>query len=176
MVWLLVTALRVLAWTWRLEAQRPPPGPVVLAIRHGDLLALLGANLGVPATVAVSQSADGQRLAEVLARVGMRTVRGSTSRGVLGLWRGLRRALEANERVVVAVDGPRGPAGVVQPGALRLARHAPLVCAQVEVDWAWRLRSWDRQRIPLPFSRIRVQFIATPADRATVTRLLACPR
>ena len=175
MVWLLVTALRAMAWTWRVNAEGLPTGPAVLAIRHGDLVALLGTHLGADATVAVSRSPDAQRLAQALERLGMRSVRGSTSRGAIGLYRGLRRALDAGERVVVAVDGPRGPAGVVQPGAVRLARDVPLFCAQVRTGWAWTLGSWDGQRIPMPFSRVGVRFVPCAAETEAVAGLLASP-
>ena len=175
MVWLLVTALRALAWTWRVKTDALPTGPAVLAIRHGDLVALLGTHLGADATVAVSRSSDAQRLAEALERVGMSSIRGSTSRGAIGLYRGLRRALDGGALVVVAVDGPRGPAGVVQPGAVRLAKDVPLFCAQVRTGWACTLGSWDGQRIPMPFSVVNVRFVPCPAEAAAVAGLLASP-
>jgi lysophospholipid acyltransferase (LPLAT)-like uncharacterized protein len=153
---LLSLLVRMLAWTWRVQADPLPQGPVVLALWHGHLLAALGVYRDQRATAAVSLSEDGELLANALAHLGVQTARGSSSRGALALSRALTRALKADERVVLAVDGPRGPAGQVQPGALHLSSTtgAPLVCLQVSASPAIRLRTWDRFLIPLPFSRV----------------------
>ena len=153
---LLSLLVRTLAWTWRVQADPLPDGPVVLALWHGHLLAALGVYRGQRATAAVSLSQDGDLLADALDHLGVQTARGSSSRGALALSRALFCALEGGERVVLAVDGPRGPAGRVQPGALHLSSTtgAPLVCLRVTASPAIRLRTWDRFLIPLPFSRV----------------------
>ena len=55
-----------------------------------------------------------------------------------------------------AVDGPRGPYGVVSPGILACARHVggrivPIgsACAPKKV----LLRAWDKMALPWPFAR-----------------------
>jgi lysophospholipid acyltransferase (LPLAT)-like uncharacterized protein len=61
--------------------------------------------------------------------------------------------------LVVTPDGPLGPEHEAKPGALMLARAAglPIVPLGFGVRPALRLtRRWDRQFVPLPFSRIRV--------------------
>ncbi len=60
---------------------------------------------------------------------------------------------------VVTPDGPFGPARVVKPGALIVARESglPIQPWAASVRPAVRLTGrWDRQIVPLPFSRIRV--------------------
>ncbi len=57
--------------------------------------------------------------------------------------------------VAIPVDGPRGPAESVAPGAVALARASgawivPLAAASRR---PWRLRSWDGTRLPRPFAR-----------------------
>jgi lysophospholipid acyltransferase (LPLAT)-like uncharacterized protein len=59
--------------------------------------------------------------------------------------------------VVVTPDGPWGPYRVAKPGALIVARQAglPILPLAVRARPAVRLRSrWDRQLLPLPFSRL----------------------
>ncbi len=168
--------VRVIARTWRVQADPLPPGPVVLALLHGDQLSVLGAYLDEEATVAVSQSRDGGLLAEVLADLGKQLLRGSTSRGAVNLLRGGRRALERNERLVFAVDGPRGPVGHVQPGASRLAEAAgcPLVAITASAKPALRLSSWDRFVVPLPFAHLRVRCVECEAETDELGSVLAC--
>jgi lysophospholipid acyltransferase (LPLAT)-like uncharacterized protein len=74
--------------------------------------------------------------------------------------------------LVVTPDGPFGPYRVAKPGALMVARAAgiPVQPWAVSVRPAFRLgRRWDRQLVPLPFSRIRVhagpRLAIAPRDR-----------
>jgi hypothetical protein len=58
----------------------------------------------------------------------------------------------------ITVDGSRGPAHVLKPGVVALARStgAPLMTIHVASRPRIRVRTWDRTRIPLPFGRIFV--------------------
>ncbi|HEV7199917.1 MAG TPA: hypothetical protein VGO32_03855 [Candidatus Limnocylindria bacterium] len=59
--------------------------------------------------------------------------------------------------VVVTPDGPWGPYRVAKPGVLIVARQSglPVVPVAVRARPAIRLaRRWDRQLLPLPFSRL----------------------
>jgi hypothetical protein len=59
--------------------------------------------------------------------------------------------------VVVTPDGPWGPYRVAKPGVLIVARHAglPILPVAVRARPSVRLsRRWDRQLLPLPFSRM----------------------
>ncbi|HOD28539.1 MAG TPA: hypothetical protein PKH03_04940 [Syntrophales bacterium] len=58
------------------------------------------------------------------------------------------------------LDGSRGPAGVVRPGAVRIAREtdAAVVPFYTTAEHAWYFRSWDRFMIPKPFSRVTLRF------------------
>ena len=58
---------------------------------------------------------------------------------------------------MLAVDGPRGPRGVVQKGVGLLARkaNAAVIAAVLVPSRRWILTgSWDRTQIPKPFSTI----------------------
>ena len=67
----------------------------------------------------------------------------------------LKKKLEEGCHVAVPLDGPKGPAGVIKPGALYLASKTgrPIVAVNVRVSRSIRIRRrWDRFEIPLPFS------------------------
>ena len=92
--------------------------------------------------------------------MGYASVRGSTTRGGGRALLGLIRELKNGRTVVLTPDGPRGPVGVFQAGALVAAQRAgvPVVTVAVQVDRAWRLNSWDRFIVPKPFARLSVAF------------------
>jgi lysophospholipid acyltransferase (LPLAT)-like uncharacterized protein len=64
-----------------------------------------------------------------------------------------------------AVDGPRGPARKVQPGAVWLAKltGSPVVPFHMEASSFWSLKSWDRTQIPRPFSTVALT-VGAPID------------
>lgn len=67
----------------------------------------------------------------------------------------LRKLLDEGWHVGLALDGPKGPAGVIKPGALYLASQTgrPIVGVNVRVSRSIRIqRRWDRFEIPLPFA------------------------
>jgi len=105
----------------------------------------------------VSLSKDGDLSAAVLARLGFgEPARGSSSRGAVTLLRQLIQRANAGEKLAVVPDGPRGPAREVKPGVLAIARAAEL--SVVPIGFAarpcWRLGSWDRAILPLPFAHV----------------------
>ncbi len=153
-------AVRVLAFTWRVD--RPPwpvSGPCVVAFWHGEQLPMVGLHRGLGMIGIASRSRDGERAARVLGHLGYAVLRGSTSNGGTEVLRAASRALQAGGRPALAVDGPRGPAGGVHPGAAVLARLAgvPVVFGRVYAR-GWRLKSWDRFLIPWPFTRVKVEY------------------
>jgi lysophospholipid acyltransferase (LPLAT)-like uncharacterized protein len=120
-------------------------------------------------SVMTSRSFDGEAIARTIAKLGFRAVRGSSSRGAVGAFLGMRRELEQGYSAVFTIDGPRGPIYVAKPGPVLLARTAgcPINCFYVAVERAWVLNSWDRMMIPKPFSRVIFRMAApihVPAD------------
>jgi lysophospholipid acyltransferase (LPLAT)-like uncharacterized protein len=110
--------------------------------------------------VLISKSADGEWAARACIRFGYRVHRGSSSKGSLGSLKSLARALETGPTLVgMALDGPRGPRRQAKPGSLWLARTAgvPVLPAFVVPSRAFRLGSWDRSLIPLPFTSVEVR-------------------
>ena len=94
-----------------------------------------------------------------MSEVGIEAVRGSSS-AAAPRSSDLARWLGQGREVVVVPDGPRGPAEVVKPGIVGLARlsGAAIVPVAVGASSEWRLGSWDGFRIPRPFSRCVARF------------------
>jgi len=138
------------------ETALPADGtPVVYCFWHERLAMMPWVQFRPPTVVPVSQSRDGDFTAGLFARLGVEATRGSSSRGGALAARGMVTAARAGRDLGITLDGPRGPAHVVQPGATWIARAAG--CALLPVGFACsryrRLGSWDRMVIPLPFAR-----------------------
>ncbi len=152
---------------WRVEgkanlqamAEEPP---VIVVFWHEALpsmpvLWLRAKRFGMtrPAVVLASQHRDGQLIGRAVRHMGIGLVAGSSSRGGAAGLRGLLKALEAGANVGLTPDGPRGPRRVCAPGVVQLAALSGcriLPCG-VRIARAKTLRSWDKMRLPLPFSR-----------------------
>lgn len=111
-------------------------------------------------SVMISQSRDGEWIAQLISRVGFRPIRGSSSQGGKEALAAVVEDLALHQVAVHAVDGPRGPKGEMKAGLLRMAQRAqvPIFPIFISVERAWVLPSWDHFLIPKPFSRILVHF------------------
>lgn len=136
----------------------------VLAFFHGTQFPILALRRRRTTSVMVSHSADGAMQARALGMLGLDVVRGSSSRGgARGLAALVRRCRGKGRAegcdVAFAVDGPRGPYGVVKPGAAFVAARAGALLVPVGSAAASALvlrRAWDRFVLPWPFSRVAV--------------------
>ncbi len=180
LVWLAVTllgaVLRLLPATYRLHSisgaehlQRltEEGRPAILAGWHQGI-AIGGyffrrhlIRKGIPIALLVSLSRDGELLARMATKIGVRVVRGSASRGGLHGLRLLHRLL-TRERcsVALAPDGPRGPARECKTGVVLLAQISgvPILPLSGTARRYRRLGSWDRMIVPAPFTRIALAF------------------
>ena len=121
-------------------------------------------------TVAVvSASRDGQYIADLIKCFGLRSARGSSSRGGAQAQLEASRALKAGNHVSFTPDGPRGPRYRMSKGPIHLAsmHHTSVVPVTVNASRYWECKSWDRFQIPKPFSTLTVVIgtpIPVPAD------------
>lgn len=108
----------------------------------------------------ISRSADGELIAGVASFSGWCPVRGSSSRGGREALFQMVDHLMENGLAAHILDGPRGPAGEVKNGAVKIAMDAGarMVPVYVEADAMWLFNSWDRFFIPKPFTRVRIRF------------------
>lgn len=153
--------MRAWAATWRVRLVVEPGAevaPRVLAFWHGRQMPLVAVRTQ-PAVALVSLSKDGELQTGVMRCLGLRVVRGSSSRGGAAALKAVVSALGRGADAVFAVDGPRGPARRVKPGALSAARlsGAAVVPVGAAVSRGSVLaRAWDRFVVPWPFARIVV--------------------
>jgi lysophospholipid acyltransferase (LPLAT)-like uncharacterized protein len=135
-------------------------GPRVLAFFHGTQLMLHGLPRERRTCVMVSHSRDGDVQASALATLGFDVVRGSSSRGgTRALATIVRRLRQPRTDAVFAVDGPRGPQGVVKRGALMAAARAGARVIPVGASARRRFvldRAWDQFVLPWPFTRVDI--------------------
>ena len=145
----------------------PPDSPRILVFWHNRITAISVAFLRhYPAqhpsrkgvTVLTSPSKDGDILSNVIANLGMGSVRGSSSRRGSTAIRELAALLESGVDLAITPDGPRGPKYSLGPGAVFLAQKTgiPIMPLHARFHHAIRLKTWDSFAIPLPFSRIDV--------------------
>jgi lysophospholipid acyltransferase (LPLAT)-like uncharacterized protein len=132
----------------------------VLAFWHRHLLFMRYAYRGTRMTVLVSRSRDGELIAQVMARLGVATSRGSSSRGGAAGLRDLLRRARSGSDLGISPDGPRGPLRKVQPGVVLAAAATGLPVVPVAISASRRklLRSWDRMLVPLPGSRLEIVY------------------
>ena len=107
----------------------------------------------------VSASQDGAWLTAFFSLMGLRAVRGSSSRLGREAASDLVEVMRAGYDIGITPDGPRGPRYELKPGAIIVPRRtgAPLLLIGGEFASTWRLRSWDRFYLPKPFSRVRMR-------------------
>jgi lysophospholipid acyltransferase (LPLAT)-like uncharacterized protein len=148
-----------------LEAIRASGRQPIMAFWHGRILPATFYFRRRGIVVITSENFDGEWIARIIERFGYGTARGSTSRGGLKALLQLVRDMQAGKPAGFTVDGPRGPARIVQPGAVWLAKRTgnPILPFHLEASSHWTARSWDRTQVPKPFSTVALA-IGTPLD------------
>ncbi len=152
-VWLATLRVRVRSADGRQHPTDPSVDRFIYAFWHESLLA--PAKIRTKAQIMISQSRDGEFIAQVCRHLGIGVVRGSSSRdGAVGLLDMLRDG--DGLHLALTPDGPRGPRRKVQSGVVLLASCTGLSVVPVGIGFtrAWRARSWDRFAVPLPFSTL----------------------
>ena len=96
-------------------------------------------------------------------KLGIQPVFASSNRNPLSGLKELASASKAGARLVISPDGPRGPARQMAMGPVAVAQltGAPIIPILWSCDRFWRVNSWDRLRIPKPFSKA-VRVIGQP--------------
>ena len=129
--------------------------PILFTLWHGRMFLSIQAHRREGIVTMASQSKDGEIIAGWLERNGYVVVRGSTTRGGSQALREMVRHVRSGRNAALTVDGPKGPARVVAPGVVQLARLTgawilPITSSSSRPRF---LRSWDRYLLPGPFSK-----------------------
>ena len=160
--------MRLLMCTVRVTGYPPgqrPPAPEghkagIFVLWHHSLLLAVYRFRDQGNLALISQHGDGEYIARIAEELGFHTVRGSSTRGGARALVELRRKAREGRHVGIATDGPRGPRQVVHVGAVFLAQVTgmPISPFISGLSDCWELPSWDRFRIPKPFSRAVARF------------------
>lgn len=102
-----------------------------------------------------SEHRDGRFMAKVMARFGVHSIIGSSSRGGMKAIREMARAIRGGGSVCITPDGPRGPRMRANLGPIALAKLAgvPVFPVTYSATRGRTLGSWDRLLIPYPGGR-----------------------
>lgn len=153
-------------------------GPVILMLWHCDLAPLAEIlkqlTSKYPFSAFVSKSRDGQILAHfVLSYKNGQVIQVPHN----GRSQALRLLVETLQRkdspiAIITPDGPRGPPYVLKPGVLFAAKETGSQI--IPFNWSATrliaLKTWDRFKIPLPFTTIYAHF-GEPIEVSSHTEL-----
>jgi lysophospholipid acyltransferase (LPLAT)-like uncharacterized protein len=158
---------KLILWMWAMSARTTVLGeepykelksekkPVIILIWHGRIFfaPYFFRHRGIMPLV--SPSEDGEIIAQIIARWGFKTLRGSSSHNIIKAWNEMKRELEKGGELIIVPDGPRGPGREMKLGAVKLAKETGAYLVPFTFSSAKRknLKSWDSFLIPKPFSK-----------------------
>lgn len=180
--------LKALLWTCKIEkvgyekiAITKDQGPLILMLWHNRLAPL--AEILLPLAkknyrfaAFVSKSRDGEILSQfVLSYKGGDVIRVPHNGRDKALKVMIETLLHKDEIVLITPDGPRGPVHELKPGVLFAAQEskAAIIPFSWEASSYFELKTWDKFRIPKPFTTIRAVFgeVIHPNDETTLEEL-----
>lgn len=135
--------------------------------RHVFFVPLLRRYERRPVAALLSLHRDAQIVGVAARMRGITLVSGSSTRGGARAYRQLLAWLASPASACITPDGPKGPAGTIKPGVIRLAErsHCMVVPVAFLASRMRRLRSWDCTIVPLPFGCHRL-ILGAPLDLA----------
>lgn len=100
----------------------------IMAFWHGRLMMMPYGYQGKKGlTVLISQHRDGELIARTIQGFGIRSVRGSSTRGWLGGVKGMLKAVRSGRDLAITPDGPQGPRYKAQMGVIQIAARTGLL-------------------------------------------------
>ena len=145
--------------TYIREFNNPNISPCIYVMWHENQFCVHGLPDRGNVNILISNSLDGEIVAQVCEKWGFQICRGSANRkGSVSSTLKMLSKLKKGENVAIMVDGPRGPLHEVKSGAIVLAREAnvPIVPVHwISTDRTFkRLPSWDKMACPVGPCRI----------------------
>ena len=136
-LWLATLRIRMVTADGRVHPADPAVSRYVYAFWHEAMLAPLATR--PKAQVLISQATDGELIAQIIQRLGLGVIRGSTARnGSQALLEMIRGGNSTH--LAITPDGPRGPRRELKAGLIMVAAQAqiPIVPIGVGFTRAWR--------------------------------------
>ena len=140
-------------------------GKYIFVFWHRHIVLPISFFRTMPHKCLTSRSRDGELISRIMFRFGSRFVRGSSSTtsinkgGDMAL-RNLILSSRKGYNLVLTPDGPKGPSNEVKNGIVKLASISG--CTILPLGFAiknsFKLSTWDRTVIPLPFSKLLMNY------------------
>ncbi|WP_419235116.1 lysophospholipid acyltransferase family protein [Rickettsia endosymbiont of Nabis limbatus] len=113
---------------------------------HRDVYALISPHL------------DGKILNDLVGKFSCKVIVGSSNKNPLGALRSIIEKLSQGANVIITPDGPKGPVYKVNSGITEIAYkyNKKLIPIVSTTSRCFRLKSWDKLIIPLPFCTIKI--------------------
>jgi lysophospholipid acyltransferase (LPLAT)-like uncharacterized protein len=120
--------------------------PVIFAMYHGSMIAMLGLHPRKRVTILISNSRDGEMIARACFSLGFSSARGSSARGAVKGTLELLEAAKQGQSLAFMVDGPKGPRHEIKPGVIRVASLCglPIIPLGQAARSSWSMKSWDK--------------------------------
>tara|TARA_B100000029_G_scaffold334784_1_gene326877 strand:- start:251 stop:880 length:630 start_codon:yes stop_codon:yes gene_type:complete len=122
-------------------------------------------------SVLSSQHQDSEILASILKKWDFHLIKGSSSRGWFGAIKEISKLLNSSSSVIaITNDGPKGPAMIAKEGTLKIAlqKKSLILAMSASATKFWTLNTWDKLKLPKPFSIIHVSFCSPYNNTANI--------
>ncbi len=151
-----------------LEDTNNSNNPILLCVWHGRLIydVYFFKNKNYNLWALISNHQDAEILAKIMKRWKFNLIRGSSTRGWKHAIIKIQKKLQNTSSIIaVTCDGPKGPAKIAKPGSVKLAlkNNAKIITMTSTSSKFFEFNSWDKLRIPKPFSKIDIHF-SPPLD------------
>ena len=150
----------ILGSTFRFNIKsRYPEGNIIYAFWHRNMIPLLFLRKFEKVVILISTSKDGELIAGPAHVLGFLTARGSSRRDGSRAFKNLIK-LTKEHSIAITPDGPKGPREKIKEGLLRLAyiTKLPIVLAAVDIQREKIFNTWDKFRLPKPFTQVNVSY------------------
>ncbi len=149
-----------------------PSKSYVFSMWHQNVIPGMLAQWGRHHHILLSSSKDGDLLEVSANKMNYVPARGSSTRGGTEAMLKIIKALKDGHNAAVTPDGPTGPAKKLKGGVLNMAKEsgAAILPLYVEAARFKSFNSWDKLRLPWPFTRIIVIYgepVLVPQDSST---------
>ncbi|MFV0432183.1 MAG: lysophospholipid acyltransferase family protein [Alphaproteobacteria bacterium] len=111
-----------------------------------------------PVAMLISNHNDGQIISNVIGKLHIKTIAGSTGKEGIQALKKTVETLQKEHSVCFTPDGPKGPAFKVSEGVLAAARLSgvPIISVGLSSTLVKRVNSWDCFFIPFPFGKMAI--------------------
>lgn len=130
----------------------------VFSMWHQNVIPGMLSQWGRHHHILLSSSRDGDMLEVAARKMNYVAARGSSTRGGTEAMMKIIKALKEGKNAAVTPDGPLGPPKKLKGGVLNMARESGAMILPLYVEAASfkSFNSWDKLRLPLPFTKIIV--------------------